>query len=84
MASFYTGYNIVLVAGQSNACGNSVTVDADNEHNDATTGLPIYVLRAGSDLNYWTDRPGVGVPVGRHAAGACGRETESQSQRLVF
>ena len=56
MASSYTGYDIVLVAGQSNACGNSVTVDVDNEGNDATDGLPIYVLRAGSDLNYETNR----------------------------
>ena len=56
VAPSYTGYDIVLVAGQSNACGNSVTVDVENQGNDATTGLPIYVLRAGSDLNYWTDR----------------------------
>ena len=56
MASSYTGYDIVLVAGQSNACGNSITVDDANQGNDATGGLPIYVLRAGSDLNYYTDR----------------------------
>lgn len=39
MLSYYAGYDIILVAGQSNSVGNSITyAGPDVQANDATTG----------------------------------------------
>lgn len=43
----YSGYDVVVVAGQSNSVGNSFTADAVNQPNDATSTLPVFYLLAG-------------------------------------
>lgn len=45
------GYDIVFVAGQSNAVGNSFTADAADAPNDAYGSLPIFYEQFGIDAN---------------------------------
>lgn len=58
----YSGYDIVLIAGQSNAVGNSHTDDPAHDLDDATPNLPVYFLAFGVDraagwYNADTDQP---------------------------
>lgn len=50
--SGYSGYDVVLIAGQSNAVGNSATPDPVSAQNDDTTGLPVFYLEFGIDPSY--------------------------------